>query len=38
MIVLDASMLIAHLDAEDAHHATATSLLGDVTGEHLATK
>jgi len=27
MIVVDAGVLIAHLDADDAHHATATDLL-----------
>ena len=27
MIVLDASVLIAHLDADDAHHARASALL-----------
>jgi predicted nucleic acid-binding protein len=29
LIVLDASVLIAHLDADDAHHARATALLAD---------
>ena len=29
MIVLDASVLIAHLDAHDAHHSKATELLLD---------
>lgn len=33
MIVLDASVLIAHVDAEDAHHARATALLADASGE-----
>ena len=36
MIVIDASVLIAHLDARDARHGTATSLLSDFAGESLA--
>lgn len=32
MIVLDASVLIAHLDAEDAHHARAGALLTETAG------
>lgn len=36
MIVLDASVLIAHLDADDAHHDRARTLLGDIAGEGLA--
>lgn len=35
MIVIDASVLIAHLDARDAHHEAATSLLSDFAGESL---
>lgn len=35
MIVLDASVLIAHLDKEDAHHQRATALLRDVVPEPL---
>jgi predicted nucleic acid-binding protein len=35
VIVLDASVLIAHLDARDAHHGAATSLLSDFAGESL---
>ena len=35
MIVLDASVLIGHLDAADAHHDAATSLLLEATGEAL---
>ncbi len=35
MIVLDASVLIAHLDANDAHHARATRLLLDAIDEPL---
>jgi len=35
VIVLDASVLIAHLDAEDAHHARAGVLLAAVAGEEL---
>jgi predicted nucleic acid-binding protein len=35
VIVLDASVLIAHLDARDAHHADATELLLDVARERL---
>ncbi|MGH8969719.1 MAG: type II toxin-antitoxin system VapC family toxin [Actinomycetes bacterium] len=30
MIVLDASVLIAHLDAKDAHHSRASALLNDL--------
>lgn len=33
MIVLDASVLVAHLEANDAHHARATALLLGATGE-----
>jgi len=33
MIVVDASVLIAHLDTTDAHHDRATALLLDVAGE-----
>jgi predicted nucleic acid-binding protein len=33
LIVLDASVLIAHLDQSDIHHATATERLLDVAGE-----
>ncbi len=33
MIVLDASVLIAHLDTTDVHHDRAGSLLLDVAGE-----
>lgn len=36
MIVLDASVLIAHLDATDAHHARAKRLLADTGAEPLA--
>lgn len=36
MIVLDASVLIAHLDADDAHHERATGLLLDAIDESLA--
>ena len=36
MIVLDASVLIAHLDADDAHHDRARTFLGDIAGEGLA--
>lgn len=36
MIVLDASVLIAHLDGRDAHHERARRLLGDSGGESLA--
>ena len=32
MIVLDACVLIAHLDGNDAHHARATRLLADLSG------
>jgi predicted nucleic acid-binding protein len=35
VIVLDASVLIAHLDASDAHHERATALLADSAGEPL---
>ena len=35
MIVLDASVLIAHLDASDTHHDAATGLLLDVADEDL---
>ena len=35
MIVLDASVLIAHLDADDAHHAHADQLLADTSPEPL---
>lgn len=35
MIVLDASVLIAHLDARDIHHARAKRLLADTDGESL---
>lgn len=35
MIVLDASVLIAHLDASDVHHERALELLLDVAGEAL---
>lgn len=35
MIVLDASVLIAHLDASDAHHERAGALLLDVADEPL---
>lgn len=36
MIVLDASVLIAHFEATDAHHDRATRLLLDVADEQLA--
>jgi predicted nucleic acid-binding protein len=36
VIVLDASMLIAHLDATNALHQRATALLADVSDESLA--
>lgn len=36
MIVLDASVLIAHLDASDAHHEKAKLLLSESEGEALA--
>jgi predicted nucleic acid-binding protein len=36
VIVLDANVLIAHLDATDAHHDRATSLLVDLADEPLA--
>ena len=35
MIVLDASVLIAHLDASDAHHERAKQLLRETGGERL---
>jgi toxin FitB len=35
VIVLDASVLIAHLDARDAHHERATQLLAESDGEPL---
>ncbi len=35
MIVLDASVLIAHLDERDAHHERATRLLADTGAEPL---
>ena len=35
MIVLDASVLVAHLDATDIHHQRAGALLGDVADEPL---
>lgn len=35
MIVLDASVLIAHLDGRDAHHERATRLLVNTGGERL---
>lgn len=35
MIVLDASVLIAHLDGSDRHHAKARSLLEEKSGEPL---
>lgn len=35
MIVLDASVLIAHLDDRDAHHERAKRVLGDTDGEPL---
>lgn len=35
MIVLDASVLIAHLDNTDVHHERATALLLEVAGEPL---
>lgn len=37
MIVLDASVLIAHLDRADVHHARATTLLLDLADEPLGT-
>ncbi len=37
MIVLDASVLIAHLDAHDVHHARATALMLDAVDDVLAT-
>lgn len=33
MIILDASVLIAHLDADDAHHEEAVNLLRDLAEE-----
>lgn len=36
MIVLDASVLIAHLDGRDAHHAAATERLLDAAAEQFA--
>ncbi|MGH8894147.1 MAG: type II toxin-antitoxin system VapC family toxin [Actinomycetes bacterium] len=36
MIVLDASVLIAHLDGTDAHHGRARNLLLDAAAEELA--
>lgn len=36
MIVLDASVLIAHLDGADSHHLEARRLLEESTGEALA--
>lgn len=36
MIVLDASVLIGHLDATDAHHRRASALLMDLAAEPLA--
>ncbi len=33
MIVLDASVLIAHFDADDAHHRRATGLLVSLVDE-----
>lgn len=36
MIVLDASVLIAHLDGTDLHHERASALLYDAAGEVLA--
>ena len=33
MIVLDACVLIAHLDGNDAHHDGATQLLADLAGQ-----
>lgn len=35
MIVLDASVIIAHLDADDAHHDRATELLIDAVDNEL---
>lgn len=35
MIVLDASVLIAHLDGDDAHHERASALLAQVAAESL---
>jgi predicted nucleic acid-binding protein len=35
VIVLDASVLIAHLDGRDTHHERATRLLNDTGGERL---
>lgn len=36
MIVLDASVLIAHLDANDVHHEESVALLRDAAGQELA--
>jgi predicted nucleic acid-binding protein len=36
VIILDASVLIAHLDGNDAHHEEATLLLSESEGEALA--
>jgi predicted nucleic acid-binding protein len=36
VIALDATVLIAHLDSEDAHHSRATELLLEFAGEPLA--
>ena len=36
MIVLDASVLIAYLDGDDAHHASAETLLADAVDDDLA--
>ena len=35
MIVVDASVLIAHFEATDAHHTRATTLLLDATSDEL---
>lgn len=35
MIVLDASVLIAYLDGDDAHHRTAMTLLASTVDDHL---
>ncbi|MGC8472970.1 MAG: type II toxin-antitoxin system VapC family toxin, partial [Candidatus Dormibacteria bacterium] len=35
MIVLDANVLIAHLDEEDSHHERASALLADVAADSL---
>jgi predicted nucleic acid-binding protein len=37
LIVLDAAVIIAHLNPDDAHHAQARQLLRDVAGEPLCT-